>query len=134
MKTAVGWLKEQYIQRGETLPSGVFEEAFELEKEHIIQANINGGLPDKNFNLELRIKEAEEYYKENYYRYDRVNLQNQEIMKSQGLGDTVAKVLKFFYIDRLADKIAHMLGYEDCGCKRRQNILNRMFPYTKKKK
>ena len=55
-------------------------------------------------------------------------------MKSEGLGDTVAKVLKFFYIDRLADKIAHMLGYEDCGCKRRQNILNRMFPYTKKKK
>jgi len=27
-----------------------------------------------------------------------------------------------------------MLGYEDCGCTRRKNILNRMFPYTKKKK
>ena len=55
-------------------------------------------------------------------------------MKSQGLGDTVAKVLKFFYIDRLADKIAHILGSEDCGCTRRKNILNRMFPYTRKKK
>ena len=55
-------------------------------------------------------------------------------MKSQGLGDTVAKVLKFFYIDRLADKIAHMLGYEDCGCTRRKTLLNKLFPYTKKKK
>lgn len=55
-------------------------------------------------------------------------------MKSQGLGDTVAKVLKFFYIDRLADKIAHLLGYEDCGCTRRKNTLNKIFPYTKKKK
>ena len=55
-------------------------------------------------------------------------------MKAQGLGDTVAKVLKFFYIDRLADKIAHLLGYEDCGCTRRKNTLNKIFPYTKKKK
>ena len=55
-------------------------------------------------------------------------------MKSQGLGDTVAKVLKIFYIDRLADKNAHMLGYEDCGCTRRKTLLNKLFPYTKKKK
>ncbi len=27
MKTAVQWLKEQYIDRGETIPSGVFQEA-----------------------------------------------------------------------------------------------------------
>lgn len=52
--------------------------------------------------------------------------------KSEGLGDTVAKVLKFFYIDRLADKIAHLLGYEDCGCTRRKNKLNKMFSYKKK--
>lgn len=55
-------------------------------------------------------------------------------MKSQGLGDTIAKITKFFYIDKLVEKIAHLLGYEDCGCTRRKNILNRMFPYTKKKK
>jgi hypothetical protein len=55
-------------------------------------------------------------------------------MKSQGLGDTVTKFTKFFYIDRLAEKIANMLGYEDCGCTRRKTTLNKLFPYTKKKK
>jgi len=55
-------------------------------------------------------------------------------MKSQGLGDTVAKITKFLYIDRLAEKIAHMLGYEDCGCTRRKTTLNKLFAYTKKKK
>ena len=55
-------------------------------------------------------------------------------MKSQGLGDTIAKITKFFYIDKLADKIAHLLGYEDCGFTRRKTTLNKLFPYTKKKK
>ena len=53
--------------------------------------------------------------------------------KSEGLGDTVAKVLKVFYIDRLAEKIAHLLGYEDCGCTRRKSKLNKLFSYKKKK-
>jgi len=55
-------------------------------------------------------------------------------MKSQGLGDTVARITKFLYINRLAEKIAHMLGYEDCGCTRRKTTLNKLFPYTKKTK
>lgn len=36
--TAVEWLKRQYIERGETLPSGVFQEALEMEKDQIIEA------------------------------------------------------------------------------------------------
>jgi hypothetical protein len=36
--TAVEWLKQQYIERGETLPSGVFQEALEKEKQQIINA------------------------------------------------------------------------------------------------
>jgi hypothetical protein len=31
--TAVEYLKQQYIERGETLPSGVFQEALEMEQE-----------------------------------------------------------------------------------------------------
>ena len=54
-------------------------------------------------------------------------------MKSEGLGDLVAKVFKFFYIDVLVEKIAHLLGYEDCGCTRRRNTLNKLFPFKKKK-
>jgi len=42
MKTAIQWLKEQYIERGETLPLGVFEEAKEMEIKQLIKAHIDG--------------------------------------------------------------------------------------------
>lgn len=51
---------------------------------------------------------------------------------SEGLGDTVAKITEFLMIDQLAQKIAESLGYEDCGCTRRQEKLNKIFPYNKK--
>ena len=51
----------------------------------------------------------------------------------QGLGDLVAKITKFFYIDRLAEKIAHLFGKEDCGCERRKDKLNKWFPFKKRK-
>ena len=35
-QTAVEWLKQQYIERGETLPSGVFQEAKEMERDTLI--------------------------------------------------------------------------------------------------
>lgn len=43
--------------------------------------------------------------------------------KSKGLGDTIAKVTKATGLDKLAPK--------DCGCKKRQKKLNKMFPYKK---
>jgi len=42
--------------------------------------------------------------------------------------------VKSAHIDKLAEKIAHMLGYEDCGCTRRKTLLNKLFPYKKKRK
>lgn len=54
--------------------------------------------------------------------------------KSSGLGDTIAKIMHFFAIDKLAEKIANALGYEDCGCTRRKTTLNKLFPYKKIKK
>ena len=39
--------------------------------------------------------------------------------KSQGLGDTIAKITKFFKIDKLVKSIN-----EDCGCDKRQEYLN----------
>jgi hypothetical protein len=61
------------------------------------------------------------------------DIQDNNMAKSEGLGDTIAKITRFFGIDKLADKIAHMLGYEDCGCSRRKNKLNKLFSYKKKK-
>lgn len=49
--------------------------------------------------------------------------------KSKGLGDTVAKVANALWLDKAADTWARTTGKEDCGCKGRQEKLNRMFPY-----
>lgn len=54
-------------------------------------------------------------------------------MKSEGLGDDIAKLTKATRIDKLTEKIAKAFGYEDCGCDDRKKTLNEMFPYNKKK-
>ena len=50
---------------------------------------------------------------------------------SKGLGDTVAKITHATGIDKLAEVAAKMLGKDDCGCKKRQELLNEKFPYQK---
>lgn len=50
--------------------------------------------------------------------------------KSQGLGDTIAKITSATKLDKLAESIAEAVGAEDCGCKARQIKLNQMFPYS----
>ena len=54
--------------------------------------------------------------------------------ESKGLGDTIAKITHFVGLDKLAERIANALGYEDCGCTRRKTTLNKLFPYKKIKK
>jgi len=50
--------------------------------------------------------------------------------KSQGLGDTIAKITSATKLDKLAESIAEAVGAEDCGCKATQEKLNQMFPYN----
>ena len=47
--------------------------------------------------------------------------------KQKGLGDTIAKATEVTGIDKLAKFI---LG-EDCGCDKRKDKLNELFPYRK---
>jgi hypothetical protein len=54
-------------------------------------------------------------------------------MQSKGLGDTIAKFTKLTRLDVLAKKVAKLFGYEDCGCERRRDKLNKVVPYKKKK-
>ena len=49
--------------------------------------------------------------------------------ESKGLGDTIAKITHATGLDVVAEKVAKAMGKEDCGCKRRQEKLNEMFPY-----
>lgn len=51
--------------------------------------------------------------------------------QSKGLGDTIAKVTHATKLDKLAEKVAEIAGKEDCGCKKRQEQLNNLFPYKK---
>ena len=49
--------------------------------------------------------------------------------KSKGLGDTVAKITKATGIKKVVDTVAKATG-KDCGCGKRQDTLNRLFPYN----
>ena len=60
-------------------------------------------------------------------------MENKTNEESKGLGDTIAKITHATGLDVVAEKIAHAMGKEDCGCKRRQEILNDLIPYNKDK-
>ena len=49
--------------------------------------------------------------------------------KSRGFGDDVAKVAAMLGLDKAADTVAKAAGKKDCGCAKRQDTLNKMFPY-----
>lgn len=55
-------------------------------------------------------------------------------IKSRGLGDDVEKVTTALKIDKLAKKIANLMGKDDCGCNQRKEKLNQLFPHNEETK
>lgn len=53
-----------------------------------------------------------------------------ESTKSKGLGDTVAKVIHTIKLDKVAKAYTRVTG-KPCHCKERQQILNKILPYSK---
>jgi hypothetical protein len=51
-------------------------------------------------------------------------------MRPKGLGDTIERVTKATGIKHVVDKVSKATN-TDCGCGRRKDSLNRMFPYQK---
>ena len=49
-------------------------------------------------------------------------------MRSKGLGDTIEKITKATGVKKVVDKVAKATG-KDCGCNKRRDTLNRVFPY-----
>ena len=49
--------------------------------------------------------------------------------KSKGLGDTIEKITKATGIKKVVDTVSKVTG-KDCGCNKRKNNLNRLFPYN----
>ncbi len=54
--------------------------------------------------------------------------------ESKGLGDTVAKITHATGLDIVAEKVAKAMGKEDCGCNKRREKLNELFPYKTEEK
>jgi len=48
----------------------------------------------------------------------------------RGMGDLIAKASKLSGVDKLSDKLAKSLGYEDCGCEKRREELNIKIPFN----
>jgi hypothetical protein len=57
-------------------------------------------------------------------------MENKEQEKSKGLGDTIAKITEATGIKKVVETVAKATG-KDCGCGKRQDTLNRLFPYNK---
>jgi hypothetical protein len=53
--------------------------------------------------------------------------------ESEGLGDTIAYLTALLKLDKLVKEVTAAAGIEDCGCERRREKLNEMFPYKKDK-
>ena len=58
----------------------------------------------------------------------RLNNNNDADNKSRGLGDTIEKITTATGIKQVVENISHAVG-ADCGCGKRKDALNRIFPY-----
>ena len=52
-------------------------------------------------------------------------------MKSKGIGDDIEKITKATGLKTLTEIGARAMGYNDCGCNKRKDWLNKQFPYKK---
>ena len=58
-------------------------------------------------------------------------MQNNKQM--EGMGDLIAKIAKMTQMDKVAKFVAKAAGEEDCGCNKRQDALNKRFPFKNNK-
>ena len=49
--------------------------------------------------------------------------------KSKGLGDSIEKITKATGIKKVVETVSKAVG-KDCGCAKRKETLNRLFPYN----
>ena len=53
--------------------------------------------------------------------------------KSRGLGDSIEKFTKATGIHSLVQMGNKVTGKKDCGCNKRKEVLNKVFPYKNSK-
>ena len=60
----------------------------------------------------------------------KIAVKKNNLMKSRGLGDTIEKITKATGIKKVVQQVSKATG-KDCGCNKRRDTLNRVFPYQK---
>jgi len=50
--------------------------------------------------------------------------------QSKGLGDTIDKITTATGVKAVVHAVTKAVGKEDCGCNKRREKLNQMFPYN----
>jgi len=53
---------------------------------------------------------------------------NKQEVVSKGLGDTIEKITTATGVKKVVETVAKAVG-KDCGCAKRRDTLNRVFPY-----
>ena len=53
--------------------------------------------------------------------------------QSKGLGDTIEKLTTVTGVKKVVTAVSNLTG-KDCGCNKRKDTLNRIFPYQEKNK
>jgi hypothetical protein len=61
----------------------------------------------------------------------KIKLNKQEDSKPIGFGDTIEGITKATGIKKAVEIAAKAAGVKDCGCGKRKDALNKLFPYNK---
>ncbi len=61
----------------------------------------------------------------------KIELNKKEEHKPKGLGDTIESITKATGIKKAVETVTKAAGVKDCGCGRRKDALNKLFPYNK---
>lgn len=61
----------------------------------------------------------------------KIKLNKQEKAKPRGLGDTIESITKATGIKKAVETVTNAVGIKDCGCGKRKDALNKLFPYNK---
>ena len=61
----------------------------------------------------------------------KIKLNRQEDSKPKGLGDTIESITKATGIKKAVETVTKAAGVKDCGCGKRKDALNKLFPYNK---
>ena len=61
----------------------------------------------------------------------KIELNKQENINLKGLGDTIESITKATGIKKVVETVTKAAGVKDCGCGKRKDALNKLFPYNK---